>query len=389
MPLARRLSTRAPPDAPPPDHPVHASSTLTIVRAPESPRRTHRPVSFAATSFRPASPSATRPRPHLSPDQLVHLARTATHPPATATATAAPPTFTPLPDDILLPFIDRPAEVAALIASPPSSKLFTLLQKTLAPLTDPASDPAKWTYDQLHRHLTQVPRQHAADPLWVLQARRCIIAHSELIWERVKGALGVPPELDLDYDPSDSSSVDTDDISDDHGRSARGHWDDWDAIMDSPVHARRHSGPGSPIIPLSLSDSLLSIEPLLPTPHDASTGLGDIQESAEEDQDSETPDQPTHIQGLRISTTPVSLSPAPAPVPAPLPPISPLPPYVYPAPRSRPPSGSFSRPGSGFRRSASAGSLASSDPGHGHGHDPLFPSSFASLSFEPTLGHHA
>ncbi|KAG5718045.1 hypothetical protein E4T56_gene14693 [Termitomyces sp. T112] len=439
-------------------HNVHASSTLTIVRLPSPPPHPRRPdrVSFATSSFRPPSPSSPRLRPasphslpavpHLSPDQLVDLARSATH--QRADSHSAPATFTPLPDDILLPFIDRPSEVAALIATPPSAKLFSLLEKTLAPITVPSSDPAKWSYPQLHDHLTQVSRQQASDATWVLQARRCIISHSELIWERVKAALGVPPELDVPPEPErgyssshSSCSIDTDDISDDHGRSARGHWEDWDAVMDSPVYDRRHSGPGSPL-PLSLtsdhdpsaeptSSTFLSIEPLLassPNPHSADGGLGldDIQERAEEEEESaaddtptENPDKehliaPSQIQGLRISTTPISLSdlsntPSPLPVPSfspslpkPLSPISPLPPYNYPVPtppRSRPQLGTYAPAGppSVFRRSGSFGSVVSmksndhevdaSDQRVHPTPGPLFPSNFARLSEEPTFVH--
>ncbi|KAG6902576.1 hypothetical protein C0995_014583 [Termitomyces sp. Mi166 len=523
QPLTRRLSSRrgsataADPHATHAtlSHTVQASSTLTIVRvtspppqpdppAPSSPRRSHhRPhppdrVSFAVSSFRPASPTSPhRPTqnlpsvPRLSPNQLVDLARSSTH--HRPLQSVAPATFTPLPDDILLPFIDRPSEVAALISTPPSARLFSLLQKTLAPVTEPSPDPSMWSYTQLHQHLTQVSRHEANDAIWVLQARRCIISHSELIWERVKGALGVPPELDVDYHPSDPDSaefetssvcsIDTDEISDDHGRSARGHWEDWDAVMDSPVYARTHSAPGSPVLPFSLTkkedqqasrdsaifdhrpaspSTFLSIEPLLASsspPHIPSNyssseigglGLDDIQEGAEEEEEESTatPDEnqheplnqeahdphliaPSQIQGLRITTTPVSLSDlstpalpissslspvvgsASASLSKPLSPISPLPPYNYPPASPRPPSGPFVRPqlagyGPGgpppvFRRSGSFGSLTGAVGDHGQGdHDrypssvsagsdsasgyirapgsPLFPSSFARLS---------
>ncbi|KAG6908962.1 hypothetical protein DXG01_002568 [Tephrocybe rancida] len=497
--------------------------------------------------------------PRLSPDQLLDLARSTTtkrvgysesspaHSPQLRASsplghapqqTTAPATFTPLPDDIHLPFIDRPSEVATLIASPPSAKLFSLLAKTLATITVPSTDPSKWTYDQLHEHLTQTTRLQSSDVVWVFQARKCIISHSELIWERVKGALGVPPELDVDYDPSQpyllsselfepssahstTSSIDTDELSDDHGRAARGHWEDWDAIMDSPVYDRRlQSHPTSPVVPFHLDvgkdmsdaavspalfsanngpvspSSFLSIEPLLapsstsPIAHIASISpssypgptndisglaLDDIQEGAEDDDDTTstaaTEDTatgaerdadaeadptliaPSQIQGLRISTAPISAAelidpPASAPTSAsavqsmsssvssvagsykPPSPISPLPPYNYPAgtagssaPRSRPPSfGASGRPQvasyglagapSVFRRSGSFGSLGSlrehlhlrersaeegdgyassasaSESGHGYERDrgPLFPSSFARLSKEPTLG---
>ncbi|KAJ3484326.1 hypothetical protein NLJ89_g11989 [Agrocybe chaxingu] len=74
-------------------------------------------------------------------------------------------------------------------------------------------------------------------------------SQSELIWERIKGALGIPPELDVDYDflNDDESSPDTSDISDDEGKGARGHWSDWDATMDSPVYARKRLSMESPV----------------------------------------------------------------------------------------------------------------------------------------------
>ncbi|KAJ2934384.1 hypothetical protein H1R20_g2727, partial [Candolleomyces eurysporus] len=135
----------------------------------------------------------------------------------------APATFTPLPDDIYLPFIDRPSEVAQLISVPPDAKLFALLSQTLPKTYEPPAgtgtttvinpdtgeeevleelpnDPSLWTYDHLIFHLTQVDRDVAPDPIWTFAARKCILSHSELIWERVKGGLGVPPELDIDYD---------------------------------------------------------------------------------------------------------------------------------------------------------------------------------------------
>ena len=299
-----------------------SSSTLTIVRVPASPatpnlnepptspvlgqRRFNRRnaggaqanerVSFAFSSFggpRPSSPSNSRdhppspsssPRlrpssphshvssfggkPRLTPDQLVDLARQSTNPkpnelaspPVTAhDAQPVPATFTPLPDDIYLPFIERPAEIAALISSPPDVKLFSLLAQTFSSKlpsqpSDPSSaiatfsdkpldlprDPTQWTYPQLIYHLTRVDRDIAPDFIWAIASRKCILSHSELIWERIKGALGIPPELDIEYDflDDDQESPDTSDISDDEGRGARGHWSDWDAVMDSPIDAR-------------------------------------------------------------------------------------------------------------------------------------------------------
>ncbi|KAF8159553.1 hypothetical protein B0H34DRAFT_654496, partial [Crassisporium funariophilum] len=251
------------------------------------------PSPSSSPRLRPSSPhshshsSFSAGKPRLTPDQLVDLARQATNPKPqqlqgqgpTATDPSspgvadhahgvAPATFTPLPDDIYLPFIDRPSEVAALISSPPDAKLFSLLAQTFSTKQpspeDPAEksavaiaerivelprDPVQWTYNHLIYHLTRIDRDVAPDPIWAIAARKCVLAHSELIWERVKGGLGVPPELDIDYDFLDddhlhlhsSGSSNTDDISDDEGRAANGHWSDWDAVMDSPIHARRAS----------------------------------------------------------------------------------------------------------------------------------------------------
>ncbi|KAF8473620.1 hypothetical protein DFH94DRAFT_135852 [Russula ochroleuca] len=44
---------------------------------------------------------------------------------------------------------------------------------------------------------------------WVGLIRRCVLYHSELIWERIKGALGAPPELDPDDFEEDPFTVDT------------------------------------------------------------------------------------------------------------------------------------------------------------------------------------
>ncbi|KAF8906210.1 hypothetical protein CPB84DRAFT_1745074 [Gymnopilus junonius] len=264
------------PSEPPPSSPVTQQRRYQRTRPSSATER----VSFAVSSFagpnarpsspdqRPPSPSSSprlRPssphltasfpgRPRLTPDQLVDLARQSAVP--RRPDLLPPATFTPLPDDIFLPFIDRPSEVAVLISTPPDLKLFTLLaqifhNKNAKPVPEPAMlddkpvhlprDPTKWTYNQLIYHLTRVDRDIGPDFIWSIASRKCIFSHSELLWERIKGALGIPPELDIDYDflEDDQDSPDTSDISDDEGRAARGHWSDWDAVMDSPIYSRR------------------------------------------------------------------------------------------------------------------------------------------------------
>ncbi|KAF7969451.1 hypothetical protein HWV62_27289 [Athelia sp. TMB] len=211
----------------------------------DAPPSTHTPAGRPAspTSMRAASPSRSRhsyAQPRLSPEQLFDLARSSTAPRAGTPGPSpfgdtSPASFTPLAADVYLPFVDRPGEVAALLAHAPSAKLFSLLAQTFpaAPAppsptlstsssshslqayahsnhphspprkpelaaTDLPDDPLAWAFPDLLAWLTQVPRAAAPDALWVAKARACILGRSELIWERVKGALGVPPELDTD-----------------------------------------------------------------------------------------------------------------------------------------------------------------------------------------------
>ena len=434
-----------------------SSSTLTIVRVQQVPnlnndprpgspqRRIHRRVapstspppeptnrlSFAFTSFssnkdQPPSPSSSpriqpssprlQPSPHarsgsfsgkprLTPDQLVDLARQAINPkslvqadpPAGISHSVTPATFTPLPEDIYLPFIDRPSEVAALISSPPNLRLFSLLAQTFPNnkpmVTDPSielpSDPTQWSYPNLIHHLTLIDRDTAPDPIWAIAARKCIHSHSELIWERIKGALGVPPELCIDCDFSQenhqSSTLNINEGLD------RDHWADWDSVMESPVVINKRLSFGSPVVDYDVSsDDILdhegaaltldrqspptithqgptlddvtpdhlSIEPLLAIPPSASfsslsnvttgDGLDDIAEGAEEDetgsvsntestmdpglvgQETKDPEliSPSQIQGLRISTSPIPSFNSSFGTPPIMSPISPLPPYI-------------------------------------------------------------
>ncbi|KAF8659824.1 hypothetical protein AX16_001709 [Volvariella volvacea WC 439] len=522
------------------------ASTLTIVRVPQPPPGTNLPVqeprrfgshrrigsnpnispsvphnqidsptriSFASASFgglsqtsnahgaptspsssprlRPASPRSNAPllplgKPRLTPDQLVDLARQSLNPRYLQQQTHGHSANSP--SSLYSPSTLRPG--------------FPSLQSDTPLPVDPDSlpvDSTKWGYPQLYAWLTRVDRDIAPDPLWVLRAKKCVVHHSELIWERMKGALGVPPELDMDADEiegydSGSSSLNTDEISDDEGRKARGHWEDWDAIIDSPVFDREQGKGGSPVasrrqtiefasrVPLPgrsttdgettsphiasagespptishrlatldldqdvMSLSTVSIEPLLTSSSTSSanppplslplsvgqaedpSGLGDIAEGTEEEEEeaeadasgkaaknalaaSPKPDphliHPSQIQGLKISTNPLSISGAATAVSIGSPLLGPSSPgtsYSGSVPHSRSPSvGSLGSLRAGFlRRSDSFGSVISSgtgpftpgvwddtpyDPvGDRAPGNPLFPSNFARLAVGPTL----
>ncbi|KAF9525346.1 hypothetical protein CPB83DRAFT_909233 [Crepidotus variabilis] len=277
---------------------------------PSSPTTAGPSSPTSSPRLRPSSPhqsaSSFSSKPRLTPDQLVDLARQATrahaqgHTPATSPGIGAhhspvqktqplpaaeAATFTPLPFDIYLPFIDRPSEVASLITSPPDAKLFTLLAQTFRgrgtpsvdspnpmesdKLVDLPRDPIHWTYNQLIYHLTRIDRDIVPDFIWAIAARKCILSHSELIWERIKGALGVPPELDVDYD-----FLEDDEESPDIGGHAQleASGEDWEqAIMDSPVYSRVKQSPERSTS-VGIEDKLgglqgsISVNTIAPTP---------------------------------------------------------------------------------------------------------------------------
>lgn len=124
----------------------------------------------------------------------------------------SPAVFRPMPDEVYLPFIDRPAEVSTLLSEHPTSRLFQLLE-ALFPQnrrhspTDRESnieqvhdedDPASWTFDHLEAHMKNTTRAEMNDKEWTDATRACIRGRSEALWERFKGALGVPAELEIE-----------------------------------------------------------------------------------------------------------------------------------------------------------------------------------------------
>lgn len=55
----------------------------------------------------------------------------------------------------------------------------------------------------------KVCRHEASDRVWVAKAKACISRRSEALWEKLKNALGVPPELELsDDEDSDDEELD-------------------------------------------------------------------------------------------------------------------------------------------------------------------------------------
>ncbi|CDO69632.1 hypothetical protein BN946_scf184851.g20 [Trametes cinnabarina] len=389
---ARRLSTRRGSVAAADPFGEHADVNMNPARSLTS-RLT---ISVSSPRLRPSSPSTSRfpsslpSHSKLSPEQIVDIARSSVNPrspipspggPVPQQPVPSPVSFTPLPDSIYLPFIDRPGEVAALIQSQQNARLFALLQQTFPPdarapmgsdydASNASPDPKDWTFADLEYWLKKVDRDVADDTTWVRKARRCIMSHSELIWERVKGALGVPPELDveeegLELPPAEPLTVES---------------------LDSSVFL-----PDSPIVPQggpagldaqSVGEEIM-IEPVFAnqTPPQAATepagGLGsslsDLREEDEnEGDDGEKDDEDLpEIQGIRITTSPT------APASLSTQPMTMSPMVGIGSPAFRQPIG---MPGSSNDRDMPYDVLRERGPGH-----PLFPSNFTQLSLSPTL----
>ncbi|VDB99914.1 unnamed protein product [Peniophora sp. CBMAI 1063] len=435
-----------------------------------SPRMSFASASFATpgspTALRPASPTHHRhhtragshgldSKPRLNADQLLALAQESTSPRTPAplnspnligtvpTVDTAPANFMPLADDVYLPFVNRAEEVSALFSGPPCSKLLHLLSQTFAgsPAATPAHgrpedavfdlDPKRWSAPQLAYWLKRVDRDRAPDDIWVSRARRCILEHSELIWQRIKGALGVPPELDYDVDEDEalSSSGDTSDAIATPDTSVAGLVDEVMTGSMSPEIPVKVSAPpevdeqlehvDDDIEWLDLSHDI-SIEPIIrgssnaqlldapPTRPGAHTIHESVQEEDEEDEESAptpAPASPEIVQGIRISTAPAtpglfgSNSYSHSPAISARSHTSPMRSFT-PLPDAHELAGSVASPASytwGRARSNSAGSnrhyassitssegvydaLGERGPGN-----PLFPSSFARLTIGPTL----
>lgn len=427
-------------------------------------------MSFASASFAPpGSSSGSGPRPgsptygqghglhrhssvpklRLSADQLVSLAQQSCNPQSApisphtaggaAMARSGRTSFTAIPDDVFLPFVDRADEVKALFTSPqPGARLFALLAQTFPPrssseppVTDEAvfgTDSRQWSSAQLEYWVKQVDRDIAPDEVWVGLIRRCVLYHSELIWERIKGALGAPPELDPGDFEEDPFIVDgpvifknlnldsSRDLAPSLSESPTPDIDTELQLTPDHVSESNTSAAGDPppvVSALSIEPVLLSTSPVAEHVHPPTRPGGqrmhdiseDIREESDEDEEDQEPAEPalsSHeiIQGLRISTVPAqpghfatesgqACAPSRASSMSSVTQQQLLPTQVLAENSSSPPKGSDLMVGSSRRRWSYAASNASSEVydvvGERGPGNPLFPTSFARLALGPTL----
>ncbi|KIO22446.1 hypothetical protein M407DRAFT_245166 [Tulasnella calospora MUT 4182] len=255
-----------------------AFASFTPIHPPSGPAVLDRGGAVTPTSSGPPSPSSFRsqrrsfsnpaqaqpvPRAQpLTPQQLYEVAQQATNPsqagssspkygyggapiPASQASTQGegPAPFVPLPNEVYLPFINRPQEIQQLLSTPQTSRLFALLASTFpqeptgASISRPSSsmsvrtaggtpihssshpqytldelpkDPREWSFSHLSFWLRHVTRPEAPDREWIHAIRVCVNSRSEVLWQRFAGALGVPPGFEEEEE--ESALVDEDEF---------------------------------------------------------------------------------------------------------------------------------------------------------------------------------
>ncbi|KAH8110526.1 hypothetical protein DFH11DRAFT_1730218 [Phellopilus nigrolimitatus] len=350
---------------------------------------------------------AGRPQ-SLTPQQICDLATTSiAHPPpasppldgaAAAAAAAAPTPFLLLSDEQYLPFLDRPGEVAALFTTPPTARLMGLLAQTFPadlrrahyesspPPASFGADPARWSFAELARWLQTVDRDAASDRVWVAKMRQCVLARSELIWSRLKVALGVPPELE-----EDEEDYEADEEHEEHEEHEERE-EHAEAYDDADADERE-----AWLEPIFSGDTIKCVgSPLLNSPETPfgyggrDGGMASIGEGAEDETDAGEKNGGREreraaaaaaqaIQGLRLSTAMLELHPPRSA------PVSP----AVPARRALSTTAAPDDAAAARRREAvsvaGAGRVRRSEQQERGTGAPLFPSSFATLTMGPSL----
>lgn len=96
-----------------------------------------------------------------------------------------------LEDDIILPYRDRPAEIAELFSLSSNEHIYTLLRDSLLSTpTTKGETPAEWSWDRFDQHLKST-REEVNDSKWIEDARICLEARGENLWSRFRDIIGI------------------------------------------------------------------------------------------------------------------------------------------------------------------------------------------------------
>ncbi|WVR04563.1 hypothetical protein IAU60_001570 [Kwoniella sp. DSM 27419] len=110
-----------------------------------------------------------------------------------------PVEYVQMEEDVLLPFVERPAEVTDLASHPANEKMFKLIKAAFP--KDPARpnwreiSPEQWNWEELMKHLTKIDRPESPDYDWIFRARQAVRARSVALWEKLGICLGCDGDL--------------------------------------------------------------------------------------------------------------------------------------------------------------------------------------------------
>lgn len=113
----------------------------------------------------------------------------------------------------------------------------------------------------------KVDRHEANDTLWVAMARKCISRRSEPLWEKLKNALGVPPELD-DDEEEDLDAIGGEEMKPDLTAMGKGRTVDLGSAIDDGTDEESEDEEVEPISALGMTGLLM--EGIYPSSDDAS-----------------------------------------------------------------------------------------------------------------------
>nr|ODN93822.1 hypothetical protein L204_05008 [Cryptococcus depauperatus CBS 7855] len=119
--------------------------------------------------------------------------------PEKVTAELEPVEYVQMEEDVLLPFIDRAADVHDLLHSSVNAKLFSLLHAAFP--KGPARpnwkqlNPEQWRWEEFVKHLTETDRADMDDYDWTFKARQAVRVRNVSLWEKLGVCLGCDEDL--------------------------------------------------------------------------------------------------------------------------------------------------------------------------------------------------
>lgn len=280
------------------------------------------------------------------------------HPtPETEALALEPVEYRELPPGALLPFLNRPEEVADLIFTrnvPLADSLKSTLPGGELRKSWAEIDASLFNFAELRALMTEVDRPQCPDYEWCVLIRSCVRSYSAALWETLGECLGCDAELMVAGDDPLMSDFDSSAESTPSRVFIRG-------LPSVGPEERREVEAAERALALEFGDA------------DDVTAAWSMDTIGEDEAGTPTAEDPQpkrrSFVGIQILTRDLSDSPSSSP-------ISPSSPAFAPSPL----------PGERYGKSPHSPRMAQGDMYERTPGNPLFPSSFSTLNVQPTLG---